>query len=42
MVTVLAVGAHPDDIEVGCAGTLALQKSNGGKVYFLVLTRGEV
>ena len=41
MVTVLAVGAHPDDIEVGCAGTLALQKSNGAKVYLLVLSKGE-
>jgi len=41
MVTILAVGAHPDDIEVGCAGTLALQKSNGAKVYLLVLSKGE-
>lgn len=38
---VLAVGAHPDDIELGCAGTLALHKSNGDKVYLLVLTKGE-
>jgi len=37
----LAVGAHPDDIEAGCAGTLALHKSNGAKVYLLVLSRGE-
>ena len=41
MVTVLAVGAHPDDIEVGCAGTLALHKRNGDKVYVLVLSKGE-
>lgn len=41
MVTVLAVGAHPDDIELGCAGTLALHKMNGDKVYLLVLTKGE-
>lgn len=41
LATVLAVGAHPDDIEAGCAGTLALQKSNGHKVYLLVLSRGE-
>lgn len=39
--TVLAVGAHPDDIELGCAGTLALHKSRGDKVYLLVLTKGE-
>jgi len=28
------------DIEAGCAGTLALHKSNGDKVYLLVLSRG--
>jgi LmbE family N-acetylglucosaminyl deacetylase len=38
---VLAVGAHPDDVELGCAGTLAMHKKNGDKVYLLVLTRGE-
>jgi LmbE family N-acetylglucosaminyl deacetylase len=39
--TILAVGAHPDDVELGCAGTLALHKLNGDKVYLLVLTKGE-
>jgi len=38
---VLAVGAHPDDVELGCAGTLVLHKLNGDKVYLLVLTKGE-
>jgi LmbE family N-acetylglucosaminyl deacetylase len=38
---ILAVGAHPDDIELGCAGTLALHKRKGHQVYLLVLTRGE-
>jgi len=38
---VLAVGAHPDDVELGCAGTLALHKLNGDRVYLLVLTKGE-
>ncbi len=38
---VLAVGAHPDDIELGCAGTLALHKRNGDRVFLLVLTKGE-
>jgi len=38
---ILAVGAHPDDVELGCAGTLALHKMKGDKVYLLVLTRGE-
>jgi LmbE family N-acetylglucosaminyl deacetylase len=38
---VLAVGAHPDDVELGCSGALALHKMNGDKVYVLVLTKGE-
>ena len=41
MQTILAIGAHPDDIELGCGGTLAIHKMNGDKVYLLVLTRGE-
>jgi len=41
MRVVLAVGAHPDDIELGCAGSLALHKMNGDRVYLLVLTKGE-
>jgi LmbE family N-acetylglucosaminyl deacetylase len=41
MKVVLAVGAHPDDIELGCAGTLARHKANGYKVCLLVLTKGE-
>jgi LmbE family N-acetylglucosaminyl deacetylase len=39
--TVLAVGAHPDDVELGCGGTIALHKMRGDRVYLLVLTRGE-
>jgi LmbE family N-acetylglucosaminyl deacetylase len=39
--SILAVGAHPDDIELGCAGTLALHTAKGERVYLLVLTRGE-
>jgi len=38
---VLAVGAHPDDVELGCAGALALHKLNGDRVYLLCLTKGE-
>jgi LmbE family N-acetylglucosaminyl deacetylase len=38
---VLAVGAHPDDMELGCAGTLALHTLRGDNVYLLVLTAGE-
>jgi len=38
---ILAVGAHPDDVEVGCGGTLALYKQKGHEVYILILTHGE-
>ena len=39
--TILAVGAHPDDIELGCGGTLSKYKELGCKVYGLVVTAGE-
>lgn len=39
---ILAVGAHPDDVELGCAGTLAKEIANGKKVGILDLTRGEL
>jgi len=38
---VLAIGAHPDDVELGCGATLALCKKMGHEVHILVLTRGE-
>lgn len=38
---ILAVGAHPDDIELGCGATLALFKRRGHQVCLLVLTKGE-
>ncbi len=38
---VLAIGAHPDDVELGCGGTLALLAANGRRVGILHLTRGE-
>ena len=38
---VLALGAHPDDIELGCAGFLLKLKTSGARVYGLTLTRGE-
>lgn len=40
--TVLAVGAHPDDIELGCGGTLRRHKEMGDSVYGLVISRGEM
>jgi LmbE family N-acetylglucosaminyl deacetylase len=36
----LAVGAHPDDIEFGCGGTLAKWAAAGCRVHHLVLTDG--
>jgi LmbE family N-acetylglucosaminyl deacetylase/tetratricopeptide (TPR) repeat protein len=39
---VLAVGAHPDDIELGCAGFLLKLKDSGARLHGLTLTRGEV
>ena len=37
---VLAVGAHPDDIEFGCGATLAKWSAAGAEVHLLVLTDG--
>jgi bacillithiol biosynthesis deacetylase BshB1 len=39
---VLAVGAHPDDAELGCGGTLALLASQGHRVGLAHLTQGEM
>jgi len=37
---VLAIGAHPDDIEFGCGATLARWAGSGSHVELLVLTDG--
>lgn len=39
---ILAFGAHPDDVELGCAGTLAKEISLGKTVGIIDLTRGEL
>ncbi len=39
---ILAFGAHPDDIELSCAGTLMIEKKNGKKVGIIDLTSGEL
>jgi LmbE family N-acetylglucosaminyl deacetylase len=39
---ILAIGAHPDDIEVGCSGTLAKYAQNGHDIYLLVMTEGHM
>ena len=41
-VDILAFGAHPDDIELGCGGSIALATSQGKKVGLIDLTRGEL
>lgn len=37
----LAVGAHPDDIEFLCAGTLALLKEHGWQIEMVTMTAGD-
>jgi len=39
---ILAIGAHPDDVEMGCGATIAKEIANGKKVGILDLTRGEL
>ncbi len=39
---ILAFGAHPDDVELGCSGTLAKEIALGKKVGIVDLTRGEL
>jgi N-acetylglucosamine malate deacetylase 1 len=39
---ILAFGAHPDDVELGCAGTIAKEIFLGKKVGIVDLTRGEL
>jgi len=39
---ILAIGAHPDDIELSCGGTILSHVAKGYKVGLLDLTRGEL
>ncbi len=39
---ILAIGAHPDDVELGCGATIAKEISLGKKIGILDLTRGEL
>ena len=38
---VMAIGAHPDDIEFGCGGTLINHKDNGDVVIYVCMTDTE-
>lgn len=37
---ILALGAHPDDIEAGCGGTLIKYAENGHRIFLMVMTQG--
>jgi bacillithiol biosynthesis deacetylase BshB1 len=39
---ILVFGAHPDDVELGCAGTIIKEVQNGKRVGIIDLTRGEL
>lgn len=39
--TVLAVGAHPDDVEISCAGTLKLLRDQGCEIHIATMTLGD-
>jgi LmbE family N-acetylglucosaminyl deacetylase len=39
---VLAIGAHPDDVEIGCGATLAKHRAMGDEVRILTLSRGAI
>lgn len=39
---ILVFGAHPDDVELGCGGTIAKETAKGKKVGIVDLTRGEL
>ena len=39
---VLAVGAHPDDVEFMCTGTMQLLKDRGAELHLATLTGGDL
>src|ERR1700742_1480572 len=39
---ILAIAVHPDDMELGCSGTLLMEKRSGKKTGVVDLTRGEL
>ena len=41
-VDILAIGAHPDDVELGCSATLAKEIASGKSVAIVDLTQGEL
>ncbi len=41
-IDILAIGSHPDDVELGCGATVAKEAARGKKVGIIDLTRGEL
>jgi bacillithiol biosynthesis deacetylase BshB1 len=41
-IDILAMGVHPDDVELSCAGTLLVEKNQGNKIGIIDLTQGEL
>ena len=39
---ILAIGPHPDDIEIGCAGTLIKYAQRGHNIFLLLISKGEM
>jgi LmbE family N-acetylglucosaminyl deacetylase len=39
-VKILAIGAHPDDVELGCGGLLTKAARSGHEVYICTVTKG--
>lgn len=39
---ILAIGVHPDDVELGCSGTLIIEKNRGKRTGVIDLTQGEL
>ncbi len=42
MKVILALAPHPDDLEIGCGGTLAQHAARGDEVHIYIATSGEV
>lgn len=38
--SILAIGAHPDDIELGCGGTLAKLAQAGAQIHAVIFSKG--
>jgi LmbE family N-acetylglucosaminyl deacetylase len=39
---ILAIGSHPDDIEINCGGTLLRYKAQGHNIHFVLMTSGNI